>query len=293
MIDARLLVEAAADATRADILSDPHRALSAAQAERLDAYLARRERREADRPHPGPQGVLEDHAAGRSAGADPAPRHRAGGHGGAEGDPGGGGGQACWTSASAPARSCWPSWRSGRRPGALASTRRRRRWPWRARNAANLGLAGRRRCCAATGRRGWTRTPSTSWSATRPTSPPGRSPPWSRRCASTSRAWRWTGGIDGLAAYRALAPQIVRVLKPGGRFVVEIGHDQGRTVPPLFEAAGAADVKGAPGPRRARPRCRRIQETPWNHGGQSLDHTRLLPIRRRIGRASHVGARRT
>ena len=38
------------------------------------------------------------------------------------------------------------------------------------------------------------------------------------------------GGPDGLAAYRRLAPEILRVLKPGGVFAVEIGHDQGQAV---------------------------------------------------------------
>ena len=46
MIDARLLVEAAAGATRADIIADPHRTLAADQDAALEAYLLRRERRE-------------------------------------------------------------------------------------------------------------------------------------------------------------------------------------------------------------------------------------------------------
>jgi release factor glutamine methyltransferase len=48
------------------------------------------------------------------------------------------------------------------------------------------------------------------------------------------------GGPDGLAAYRILAPEILRVLKPGGRFAVEIGYDQKTAVEALFRAAGAA-----------------------------------------------------
>ena len=46
MIDARLLVEAAAGATRADILAEPRRVLSTDQIAALEAYLVRRERRE-------------------------------------------------------------------------------------------------------------------------------------------------------------------------------------------------------------------------------------------------------
>ncbi|MDI1280531.1 MAG: release factor glutamine methyltransferase [Brevundimonas sp.] len=51
------------------------------------------------------------------------------------------------------------------------------------------------------------------------------------------------GGPDGLQAYRDLAPEIHRILKPGGVFAVEIGWDQGPQVKALFAAAGFADVK--------------------------------------------------
>lgn len=51
------------------------------------------------------------------------------------------------------------------------------------------------------------------------------------------------GGADGLDAYRLLAPEILRVLKPGGMFAVEIGYDQARAVEALFNAAGAQGVR--------------------------------------------------
>ena len=51
------------------------------------------------------------------------------------------------------------------------------------------------------------------------------------------------GGEDGLDAYRRLAPEILRVLKPGGGFLVEIGHDQAEAVKSLFAAAGAVDIR--------------------------------------------------
>jgi release factor glutamine methyltransferase len=47
------------------------------------------------------------------------------------------------------------------------------------------------------------------------------------------------GGPDGLSAYRRLAPEIVRVLRPGGRFAVEIGPSQREAVEALFRDAGA------------------------------------------------------
>ncbi|OYW26332.1 MAG: protein-(glutamine-N5) methyltransferase, release factor-specific [Caulobacter sp. 12-67-6] len=51
------------------------------------------------------------------------------------------------------------------------------------------------------------------------------------------------GGPDGLNAYRELAPEILRVLKPGGMFAVEIGYDQSADVEALFRAAGASNVR--------------------------------------------------
>ncbi len=51
------------------------------------------------------------------------------------------------------------------------------------------------------------------------------------------------GGPDGLEPYRLLAPEIMRILKPGGIFAVEIGWDQGPAVQALFQAAGFTDVK--------------------------------------------------
>jgi release factor glutamine methyltransferase len=50
------------------------------------------------------------------------------------------------------------------------------------------------------------------------------------------------GGADGLEAYRVLAPQVLRVLKPGGAFHIEIGHDQAGDVETLFREAGAGEV---------------------------------------------------
>ena len=51
------------------------------------------------------------------------------------------------------------------------------------------------------------------------------------------------GGADGLDAYRLLAPEILRVLKPGGMFAVEIGFDQAEDVEALFRQAGGSGVR--------------------------------------------------
>ena len=46
------------------------------------------------------------------------------------------------------------------------------------------------------------------------------------------------GGADGLEAYRALAPQIARLLAPDGRYVLEFGLGQARDVSAIMSAAG-------------------------------------------------------
>jgi release factor glutamine methyltransferase len=45
-------------------------------------------------------------------------------------------------------------------------------------------------------------------------------------------------GPDGLAAYRQLAPQVLRLLAPGGLACFEIGHQQAAAAGALFEAQG-------------------------------------------------------
>jgi release factor glutamine methyltransferase len=53
------------------------------------------------------------------------------------------------------------------------------------------------------------------------------------------------GGSDGLDAYRALVPQAVRLLAPGGTLALEVGHDQGNDVEQLMAAAGLT-LRGPP-----------------------------------------------
>lgn len=58
-------------------------------------------------------------------------------------------------------------------------------------------------------------------------------------------------GSDGLDDYRRLAPEISRLLAPGGLAAIEIGHDQGDSALKLFEAQGlrptlAHDLAGRP-----------------------------------------------
>ncbi len=46
------------------------------------------------------------------------------------------------------------------------------------------------------------------------------------------------GGRDGFDAYRIIAPEAARLLRPGGSLIVEVGHDQSKTVAGLMTAAG-------------------------------------------------------
>ena len=49
-------------------------------------------------------------------------------------------------------------------------------------------------------------------------------------------------GADGLDDYRSLAPQLARLIAPGGCAAVEIGHTQAVAVAALFAAAGLAST---------------------------------------------------
>ncbi len=50
------------------------------------------------------------------------------------------------------------------------------------------------------------------------------------------------GGADGLDAYRALTPEIARLLAPAGRFFCEVGAGQADAVRALAAAAGLVDL---------------------------------------------------
>ncbi|MEH0070501.1 peptide chain release factor N(5)-glutamine methyltransferase [Pannonibacter sp. Pt2-lr] len=51
------------------------------------------------------------------------------------------------------------------------------------------------------------------------------------------------GGSDGLVAYRAIVPQALAALRPGGRLGFETGYDQGRAVCGLMAEAGFQDLE--------------------------------------------------
>jgi release factor glutamine methyltransferase len=242
VIDARLLVEAAAGATRADILADPRRALDETQTEALDALVARREKREPVSHILGAKGFWKIMLRVTPAVLAPRPDTETildvvlPFFGESEAfsvlDLGVGSGAILLAILT-------------ERPGArglgvdasdeaLAVARE---------NAANLGLESRAV---------FTHTDWTAGLDNNQFDLVVSNPPYVRRgdIASLPPEVRnheprmaLDGGRDGLDAFRAIAPQILRVLKPGGRFAVEIGYDQKDAVEALFRDAGATGVQ--------------------------------------------------
>jgi release factor glutamine methyltransferase len=109
-------------------------------------------------------------------------------------------------------------------------------------NAANLGLAGR----AALLRGDWTvGLGEASFDlvvANPPYIPPAEIETLEPEVRDHDPRLALDGGPDGLDAYRRLAPEILYVLKPGGRFAVEVGAGQAGAVEALFRDAGAVEL---------------------------------------------------
>ena len=242
VIDARLLLEAAAGATRADLLNDPHRELTDEQAQALDAHVVRRERREPIAHILGRKGFWSVMLSVGPGVLTPRPDtelvvilalER--------------------LAAAARARVLDLGVGSGaillavlaERPAArglgvdiseeaLAVARE---------NASNLGLAPR----AALLRGDWTMGLEDDGLdlvvANPPYIPTAEIMTLDPEVRQFEPLAALDGGPDGLEAFRRLAPEVLRVLKPGASFVVEIGHDQGAAVTELFRLAGAADLE--------------------------------------------------
>ncbi len=241
VIDARLLVEAAAGVTRLDLITDPYRPLTEAQTLVLELYVERRSRREPVshilgrkgfwkimvqvNPHvltPRPETeVIVDHAL----------RAFAEGEAFTVLDLGVGSGAILLAILS-------------ERPAArglgvevseeaIAVARE---------NAANLGLAGR----LALLRGDWTGGLAPDAFDLVVSNPPyvrsGELEGLEPEVRDHEPRLALDGGQDGLRDYRVLAGEVLRVLKPGGLFLVEIGADQGDEVCALFHAVGAQAV---------------------------------------------------
>jgi release factor glutamine methyltransferase len=238
VIDARLLVEAAAGATRADILAEPRRPLSLDQSQALEAYVARRERREPVSHILGTKGFWKIMLRVTPAVLTPRPDTEtvldvvlpmfAEREAFSVLDLGVGSGAILLSIlAERPA---------ARGLGidvseeAIAVARE---------NAANLGLAAR----AALLRGDWTAGLDGERFDLVVSNPPyipsGDIAALAPEVRDHEPRLALDGGPDGLDAYRRLAPEILRVLKPGGRFAVEFGPDQAGPVQALFADAGA------------------------------------------------------
>ena len=61
-----------------------------------------------------------------------------------------------------------------------------------------------------------------------------------RKSLATSRAEALDGGADGLRAYRRLALDVARLLRPGGLGLIELGQGQAGAVAGLMNGAGLA-----------------------------------------------------
>ena len=241
VIDARLLVEAAADATRADIIGDPYRVLSADQMQTLETYVSRRERREPVSHILGRKGFWKIMLSVNSHVLTPRPDTEV---------------IVDMILKAIPEAQSFSILDLGvgsgaillsilaERPGgkglgvdvsedALAVARE---------NAANLGLAGK----IALLRGDWTTGLGDGGFDVVVSNPPYIASAVIETLEPEVRVHEprlaLDGGADGLDAYRILAPEILRVLKPGGIFAVEIGFDQKEAVEALFRTAGAQDI---------------------------------------------------
>ena len=245
VIDARLLVEAAADATRADIVTDPHRELSPEQEATLADYLSRREHREPVSHILGRKGFWKIMLNVTPDVLTPRPDTET---------------VVEYVLRDFPEHAAWSVLDLGVGSGAIILSILAERPAARglgvdvsaeavavARdNAAHLGLAGR----LALLRGDWTAGLADASFDLVVSNPPYIATHVIETLEPEVRDHEpriaLEGGPDGLMHYRRLASEILRVLKPGGRFAVEIGYDQKEDVEGLFREAGAAGVVTLP-----------------------------------------------
>ena len=240
-IDARLLLEAATGATRADIIIDPHREVTGEQEATLDGYLARREKREPVArilgrkgfwklllnlsehtliPRPETECIVDMILKKTEPGQ---PFHMA--------DLGIGSGAILLSVLSE--RPAARGVGTDISEDALAVARD---------NAANLGLDSR----AAFLRTSWgSGLHDATFDIVASNPPYIRSdviPTLDPEVKNHDPHLALDGGASGLDAYETLAPEIFRLLKPGGLAWLEIGFDQSQQVETLMKTAGFDDV---------------------------------------------------
>ncbi len=236
-IDARLLLEAATGATRTDILTDPQRQLSAEAAAVLDDYLARREKREPVARILGRKGFWKLLLNLTPAVLVPRPeteclvdmilKRTMANQAFSMADLGTGSGAILLSVLSE--RPAARGVGTDISEDALAVARD---------NAAGLGIEGR----AALLRTSWGSGLGDSGFDIVASNPPYiRSdviPTLDPEVKDHDPHLALDGGASGLEAYEALAPEIYRLLKPGGLAFLEIGFDQSQAVEDLMRSAG-------------------------------------------------------
>ncbi len=244
VIDARLLVEAASGATRTEIITDPHRVLADAQEAALETYVARRAAREPVSHILGRKGFWKIMLSVTPQVLTPRPDTETVVERVLKAFPEGraftvldlGVGSGAILLSILAERPAAKGLGVDVSEEALAVARE---------NAANLGLEGRTVLL----RGDWTRglgDASFDLVVSNPPYIPSREiETLEPEVRDHEPRLALDGGADGLDAYRLLAPEILRVLKPGGRFAVEIGFDQSQAVEALFREAGALNVETA------------------------------------------------
>jgi len=240
-IDARLLLEAATGATRTDILTDPYRELSHDQADLLDEWIVRREKREPVARILGRKGFWKLLLNLTDAVLVPRPetecivdmilKQTQPSDAFQMADLGVGSGAILLSVLSE--RPAARGVGTDISEEALAVARD---------NAAGLGLDSR----AAFLRTSWgSGLADSSFDIVASNPPYIRSdviPTLDPEVVNHDPHLALDGGESGLEAYEALAPEIFRLLKPGGRALLEIGFDQSADVENLMKNAGFVDV---------------------------------------------------
>ena len=241
VIDARLLVEAAVGVTRTELITDPYRPLNEDQAATLTAYVERRSRREPVSHILGRKGFWKIMVQVDARVLTPRPETevivdhalRAFTEGERFSVLDLGVGSGALLLAILAERPAARGLGVDLSEDALAVARE---------NAANLGMAGR----MALLRGDWTAGLADGEFELVVANPPyirtGELATLDPEVRDHEPHLALDGGEDGLRDYRVLAPEILRVLKPGGLFLVEIGADQGEEVSALFHEAGAQGV---------------------------------------------------
>jgi len=241
-IDARLLLEAATGATRTDILTHPHRELSADAEATLEAYLARREKREPVARILGRKGFWKLLLNLTPAVLVPRPeteclvdmilKRTVANQAFALADLGTGSGAILLSVLSE--RPAARGVGTDISEEALAVARD---------NAAGIGIDNR----AAFLRTSWgSGLADHSFDIVASNPPYIRSdiiPGLDPEVKDHDPHLALDGGASGLEAYEALAPEIFRLLKAGGLAFLEIGYDQSQAVEALMTSAGFHGVE--------------------------------------------------